>query len=677
MENEFIPDNKFGETNKPSTPASGGKAKRLVVYKEEVDKALKELSSSQYEAATTDGNNVLLLAPAGTGKTRTLTTRYLRLLAEGVPPEQILLSTFSNGAAAELQERIQPATPIKMEELWIGTTHSIALRVIRAQAKQIGYSNVDTIIDRDQQEEIVKRVMREIGHPMASTPNETNTIKRVLEFIEVAKNRLASPQDARADFDNHDFTWGGSAGVDDIATYDAYERYKQSYDMIDYNDMLYLATKLLENNPEVAETWQNTFTHIMVDEYQDLSASQIRMLRNLVVPGKTSFYAAADDDQSIYGWRGSDLQATLSFKRYWPNAQIVHLEENYRTPKSIFDHASSLISHNAQRHAKQIKTRPDSGAFVRTLQKHDPASEKEAVFENVMEGSRKMDVPLERMAVLCRSNRECQEYASYFASRGVEVNLHESIRLDAAPIRALTSWMQISTSADNPLLFEQITSYPEKMASESFTLNLMALLARRKAENEKLGPIAMIIDDRKEGKRKYVQDGTDGARIADKIIDVRAFIDGMTEGGTVKPESPFAKLSEYLGIGDRASQSEKAEDHQIGQFMRLADDMVRQIGLPKTLASLTQLDLNAGRKGVNIATMHGAKGLEYDIVALPGWSDGDFPNYRRQTDKEVEEERRLAYVAITRAKKLLIISWSGSKHRQARPSRFIQEAGLL
>lgn len=677
MENEFIRDEKFAETSSPSISGNNEKASRLVVYKDVVEKALQELSPSQLAAATTEGNNVLLLAPAGTGKTRTLTTRYLRLLADGVPPEEILLSTFSNGAAAELQERIQPATPMKMEELWIGTTHSIALRIIRAQAKQIGYSNVETIIDRDQQEEIVKRVMRDIDHPMASTPNETNTIKRVLEFIEVAKNRLTSPSDARADFENRDFNWGGSAGIDDIAAYDAYERYKQSYDMIDYNDMLYLATTLLESDPEVAKIWQSTFSHIMVDEYQDLSGSQIRMLRNLVVPGKTSFYAAADDDQSIYGWRGSDLQATLSFKRYWPNAEIVHLEENYRTPKSIFDHASSLISHNNQRHAKMIKTRPDNNAFVRTIQKFDPAAEKEAVFENIMEGSRKMDVPLERMAILCRSNRECQEYASYFASRGVEVNLHESIRLDAAPIRALTSWMQVSTAADNPLLFEQIAGYPEKMASESFSLNLMALLARRKREDEKLGPIEMITSDRAEGKRKYVQDGTDGARIADKIVDVRKFIDDMTDGGKKKPESPFAKLSEYLGIGDMAAKSDKAEDHQIGQFMRLADDMVRQIGLPKTLASLTQLDFNAGRAGINIATMHGAKGLEYDIVALPGWSDGDFPNYRRQTDKEVEEERRLAYVAITRAKKLLVISWSGSKNRQARPSRFIKEAGLL
>lgn len=674
MNTDFITDDAFSTV----AEASESLGKRAVVHSRLVDDAMKELSRNQYDAATTDARNVLLLAPAGTGKTRTLTTRYLWLLDQGIAPEKVLLCTFSNAAANELEERIIPFVTMKMEDLWIGTTHSIALKIVREHAKELGFLNVDTIIDGEQQEDILRRVMRDIRHPVVDTPNEVNSNRRILEFIEQAKNRLITPAQAHRDMKNGDLSWAAGVAVEDIDAYEAYERYKLNYDMIDYNDMLYLATRHLETDANALEKWRDMFSHVMVDEYQDLSSSQIRLLRNLVKPDSTSFYAAADDDQSIYGWRGSDLKATLSFSRYWPKSEILHLEENYRTPKSIFDHASALISHNAQRHVKKIRTRPDSTAFVRTIQKYDPASEKEAVFENMMEGARRMDIPPERMAILCRSNRICQEYASYFASRGVEVNLHESIRLNAEPIRALTSWMQLSTSADNPLLFEQLANYPQKLVSESFLLNLNAKLAREKQKDgqDKLGPIALVLRHYDEGKQSYIQPGTDGRILAERIIEVKEFIKDLSQRNG-KPEAPFAKLAEHLGIIELASKSPNPEDHHIGHFMRLADDMVQQIGLDKTLASLTQLDLNAGRSGINIATMHSAKGLEYDIVALPGWTEGEFPSSRRRVDAEIEEERRLAYVAITRAKKLLILSWSGTNNRPAKPSRFLTEARLV
>lgn len=636
-----------------------------------VEVMLNELSTEQRAAATSAHRNALLLAPAGTGKTRVMTTRYAYLANTGIPVERLLMCTFTNAAANELLERIEPAVYVDEDNLWVGTTHSIGLRIIREHAAELGLFNVDTIIDRPQQEDIVLRLMSETGHPMADTPNQKATVGRILEFIEQAKDAMKSPDEAVDAVDAGEADWARGVSFEDARIYTEYERFKNSYDMIDYNDMLFMPTRLIEQNYEIAKAWRAMFDHVLVDEYQDLSRAQIRLLKNIVGsgPNAATFYAAADDDQSIYGWRGSDVRATIDFQSYWADAQILHIQDNYRTPKAIFTHASRLIRHNKDRYAKNIRTASDPNAMVRAVHKHDEASEKTAVLETVIEGCRRFDVPYERVAILCRSNRMCQEFASFFASNNIPVNLHESIRLSAQPIRALVSWMQLAaTAADNPLIYEQIAIYPEQYLPEAALIDHSARLQKRRntrPQDGKIGPVALLLEMHEKGKT------TSGSQaLAEKIKDVRAFVQG-------NPSAPFAALSDFLGIGEKVAASTKTEDHQLPSFLRLADDMVSQIGLKKTLASLTQLDLNAGREGVNIATMHGAKGLEFDIVALPGWEEGEFPSSQRRSANDLSEERRLAYVALTRPKKMLVVSWSGRDGRQRRPSRFLTEAGII
>ena len=678
---EFISDDTFS-TNAPK-PVDAGTAGKDVVNVDLVEAMMKSLNADQLDAVNETSQNVLLLAPAGTGKTRVMTARYLKLLSEGADPERVLSCTFTNAAARELIERLEPVVKIRAEDLWVGTTHSIGLRIIRYHAGALGLANVDTIIDTEQQREIILRLMREQQHPMANSPDEQNKAKRILEHIEKAKIHLHSPREMLAAKHAGDLDYAHGIGEEDIAIYDAYEVYKVAYDMIDYNDMLYLPTRLLEGDRSIRTTWQSKFDHIMVDEYQDLSSAQIRMLRNLVDTEKTSFFAAADDDQSIYGWRGSSLEGTMEFRRFWPGAKVSYLLNNYRTPKPIFDKASSLIRHNANRHPKDVRTRPDDTAFVKIIEQYDSKAEKEAVHLALMEGIKRFDVPLEKVAVLCRSNKICQEYASYLASQGLPVNLHESLNLGAQPIRALVSWMQLATAADNPLMFQRLATYPEPFFNESQIVDIEARVARQQRRNqealakaraedadaklERTGPIGYLKNMVEKG---GAQKNGAAANLIAKVDEIRAYLENP-------PEAPFSRVADKLGIIARARQSERTEDHQISDFIRLADEMAGQIGLAKTLASLTSLDFNAGRKGINVATMHGAKGLEYEIVALPGWQDGDFPSYQRKDPKEIEEERRVAYVAITRARKMLIISWSGSGNRPARPSTFLHEAGLI
>ncbi|MAC11082.1 MAG: hypothetical protein CMN74_02385 [Sphingorhabdus sp.] len=668
MTNHFSEDNEFvREAPQASGRTSDGA--NTSVYHKEVERMLSELSDEQREAAKADAPNVLLLAPAGTGKTRVMTTRFVALADAGTPIERILMCTFTNAAAYELIERIEPAVAVKPEDLWVGTTHSIGLRIIRENAETLGFTNVDAIMDREQQEELIQRLMRSKNHPMADSPNEKATLRRILEFIEKAKNAMKSPEEAMDAINNGQADWAPGISREDAVIYAEYELWKRAYDMIDYNDMLYLPTMLIEGNKDIAETWRSMFDHVMVDEYQDLSRMQIRLLKNIVGsgPDRANFYAAADDDQAIYGWRGSDVRATIEFHRHWSEPEIIHIRDNYRTPKSIFGHASKLITHNSDRHAKSIRTAPDPDAMVKPIERQSEAEEKKAVMETIIAGCQRFDVPFERVAILCRSNRACQEYAAYLASNGMKVNLHESIRLGARPIRALVSWMQLATRADNPLMYEQIAAYPEPYLPEKALIDHSSRLQKRRNREPdlKIGPVALLLEMYEANKV------TSGSKaMAEKILEVREFI-------AQQKTNPFAAVSSLLGITSKVASSTDTDDHQLPAFLRLADEMANQIGLEKTLASLTQLDLNAGREGINVATMHGAKGLEYDIVALPGWEEGEFPSYQRKTVQEISEERRLAYVALTRARKMLIVSWSGRDGRSRRPSRFLVEAGII
>ncbi len=649
----------------PASAAPQSSVDRLTV-----EGMMADLSDEQRLAAMSPAHNVLLLAPAGTGKTRVMTTRYLHLAHEGSRLERLLMCTFTNSAASELLDRVTPAIYADAEDLWVGTTHSIGLRIIREHAGELGLFKVDTIIDQAQQEDIVSRLMHEFGHPMSETPNQKATIARILDFIEQAKDAVKSPEEAVDAVDAGIADWARGVSFEDAQIYTQYEAFKSAYDLVDYNDMLYMPTRLIENNPEIAKIWHAMFDHVLVDEYQDLSRAQLRLLKAITGQGDdaAAFYAAADDDQSIYGWRGSDVRATIEFEKEWPNAHILHIRDNYRTPRAIFSHASKLIRHNADRFNKSIRTASDPDAMVRVIQKHDETAEKAAVLENILEGCKRFNIPHERVAVLCRSNRMCHEFASFFASHDVPVNLHESIQLSAEPIRALVSWMQLATAADNPLMYEKIATYPHRYLPEAAWFDHSARLQRHHNKNPKgpkFGPIALLLEMHE---REKTTSGS--AALAEKILEVRTFLES-------EPTAPFAALSEFLGIGQIVAASTKTEDHQLPAFLRLADEMVGQIGLKKTLSSLTQLDLNAGREGINIATMHSAKGLEFDLVALPGWEEGEFPSSQRRSPQDIAEERRLAYVAITRARKMLVVSYSGRDGRQRRPSRFLTEANII
>lgn len=690
MENEQIRDEFIDDETFASQAADSGSSEAKGPENQNVDpekcaEMLEALSPAQTHAALADDQTILLIAPAGTGKTRTLTARTAHLYASGMKPSSVLTCTYTNAAAQELKDRLAPVLRVSVDDLWIGTIHSVGLRILRAHAQELGLTSADSIVDEEQGMQIVARILREIGHHSVDSPDEKITIKRCLRFIEDAKSRQITPVSAVKAFNDRTLDWANGIGEDEIDVYRRYAEFLGLYDMIDYNDMLFLTTHLLETNKEVGDRWRSKFDAILVDEYQDLSMSQIRLIKNLIKKDHTSLFCAADDDQTIYQWRGSSLESTVKFERYWPNAKIIHLTDNYRTPKSIFDTASRLISHVSDRHEKKIRTRVNPKALVRVIEAPDPATEKQKILDTLIDGARAYNVPYERIAVLCRTNKLCQEMATFLAANGIDVNMHEGLPLNTQPVATLIAWMQLATKADNPIMFERAALYPEALLDQGLIREVEQRVQKRNQESaafnrdlrksgeegelrKLIGPISYMIDM---DDRKKIPDGSGGKRFVDQVRKVRAMLDPKEQ-----LSSPFARIGDHVGIKAAVAVSERAEDHAYARFVSLADEMVEQIGLEKTLASLTSLDFNAGRSGVNITTMHGAKGLEFDLVFAPGWEEGEFPSRQRDTGDNIDEERRLAYVTITRAIQMLVISWSMSRKGQVRPSRFISEMGI-
>lgn len=666
---EFVDDDAFSETPAPQPAAAAGDVNQNVDEKA-CEALIDELSDDQREAVLADDSTILLIAPAGTGKTKTLTARVANLYARGVMPSRVLTCTYTNAASKELKSRLEPVLRIPIEDLWIGTIHSIGLRILRAHAQDLGLTGADSIVDEEQGTQIVHRLLRDMGHHSVDSPEERGVIKKVLRFIEEAKNRLVTPEAAADLHRERSLDWANGISGDEIKIYAAYAQFLKIYDMIDYNDMLYLTTNLLEQNAEIGAKWRAKFDAILIDEYQDLSMSQIRLLKNLVDSKRTKLFCAADDDQTIYQWRGSSLESTVRFERYWPGTRVMHLRDNYRTPKAIFDTASRLIRHVADRHDKKVRTRRNPKALVRILEAPDPAQEKQQMLDAMLDGMRSYGVPPERVAVLCRTNKLCQEMATYFAAQGVQVNMHEGLPLNTQPVATLIAWMQLSTKSDNPMMFERMVAYPDRLIDQA---RIRDVEQRVQDRNEKgtvrAGPIAYMLDMQARGK---IPEGTGAHEFVTRVAEVRRML--LPEQ---KLSSPFARIGDHLGIKAAAGASERPEDHAYGRFVMLADEMVEQIGLAKTLASLTSLDFNAGKAGINITTMHSAKGLEFDLVFAPGWEQGEFPSRNHQNEGNVDEERRLAYVTITRARLMLVVSWSMSRRGQTRPSQFISEMDVL
>jgi DNA helicase-2/ATP-dependent DNA helicase PcrA len=612
------------------------------------------LNPAQRAAVEHDEGPLLVVAGAGSGKTRVLTARIARLIAErGVRPSEILAVTFTNKAAGEMRERVARALGEEPSGMWIGTFHGIGARLLRAHATLVGRTAEYTIYDETDTLGVIKRLMeRHRISPKEWAPkaiageigSAKNALVDVLEFESLARTPLAKAA---------------------ALVYRDLEDTLRAANAVSFDDLLVLPVLILRKHEEVRERLARRFRHVLVDEYQDTNRAQYEFVR-LVGGGHGNVAVVGDDDQAIYGWRGADIRNILDFERDFPNARVVRLEENYRSTSPILTLANAVIEENTARRGKTLRTTRTGGEKVELLEAADDRDEAEAIAQDLQawraSGHRYADA-----AVLYRTNAQSRGFEESMRRAGIPYRLVGAVRFyDRREIRDLVAWLRLVANPADDEAFRRAITAPKRGVGET-TVELLAAEAEQAGiplleQARRAGGIAGMRAATKESLETFVA-LVDRLRAAavDTSVD-RLLIDLVDRSGYAKAleaEGPEGKdrLDNVSELVTSAAEVIIDDGGEVG--LRPLDHFLQRAML------VTALDaLGPDADAVTMMTVHTAKGLEYPMVCVTGLEDGLFPLARAYDDPDtLEEERRLLYVAITRAGERLVLSWAHQRRR--------------
>jgi DNA helicase-2/ATP-dependent DNA helicase PcrA len=624
---------------------------------------LKGLNAEQREAVEHLDGPVLVLAGAGTGKTRVLTTRIAHLLWTGrARPNEILAVTFTNKAAREMKKRVGILLGGVAEGMpWLGTFHSIGMRILRRHAELAGLSPNFTILDVDDQVRLIKQLIQ------AERLDEKRWPARQLAgLIDAWKNKGLVPEKAPA---GEAFSFANGRGIE---LYAAYQKRLKELNAVDFGDLLLENLRLFQENPDVLRHYHRWFPYIMVDEYQDTNIAQYLWLR-LLAQGSHNICCVGDDDQSIYGWRGAEVDNILRFEKDFPGASVIRLEHNYRSTAHILGAASKLIANNLGRLGKTLRTGSGDGQklIVRGVWDDDEEARLTADDIGVL---RREGTALNEMAVLVRASFQMRAFEDRFVTVGLPYRVIGGPRFyERAEIKDAIAYLEVMQNSAADLKFERIVNVPKRGLGDQTLQTIfqharaggisLFRAAQQIAETEELKPAARKTLRQLAGdfERWRSLSGTmPHTELAELILDESGYTAMWQKDKSPQAQSRLENLKELI------------------RFMEQFDSL----GAFLEHVSLV-MDAEQGADGdrVSLMTLHGAKGLEFDAVFLPGWEEGLFPHQRSLDDNGeagLEEERRLAYVGITRAKRRLTISFAQNRRvhgswQSAAPSRFLGE----
>ncbi len=622
------------------------------------------LNQAQRDAVEATEGPVLVLAGAGTGKTRVLTTRFAHiLLSRKAFPNQILTVTFTNKAAREMRERVAKILGQPAEGLWLGTFHALGARMLRRFADRVGLQSNFSILDSDDQLRLLKQVMETARIDFKRWPPNA-----LMAQIQKWKDRGFLPGEIPADQDT-DFANGRA-----IALYAAYQDRLKTLNATDFGDLLLLTTHLLKTDAEVLATYHRAFRYILVDEYQDTNLVQYYWLR-LLAQAHKNICCVGDDDQSIYSWRGAEIENILKFERDFPGAKIVRLEANYRSTAPILAAASGLIAHNEGRLGKTLHSgRNDSaGDNVEVVALWD--SEEEArMVGNRVETYRRSGDSLAEMAILVRAGFQTRAFEERMITLGVPYRIIGGLRFyERAEIRDAIAYLRVLVQPADDLAFERIVNVPKRGVGD-VSLRAMHERARTAGVSLFAATESLVSDGGLRGKLREAMAG-----LLRQFSQWRALLE---KDGHVVTLATLLDESGYTAMW-QADKSPEAPGRleNLKELVRALADFETLQGFLDHVALVMENEENSDDAKLSMMTLHGAKGLEFDTVFLPGWEEGVFPNQRSLDEgglKSLEEERRLAYVGITRARKRAIISHAANRRIYANwqssiPSRFIEE----
>lgn len=622
------------------------------------------LNPPQREAVLTVDGPVLVLAGAGTGKTAALTRRLAHIVySQKAWPSEILAVTFTNKAAREMKERIAAIVGEAFEGMpWLGTFHSIGAKMLRRHAELVGLQSNFTILDTDDQIRLLKQLIQ------AEEIDDKRWPARMLAgLIDQWKNRGLNPQDLDA---NEAERYANGRGQE---FYTAYQARLKALNACDFGDLLLHSLNLLKNDRSILEQYQQRFKYILVDEYQDTNSSQYLWLR-LLAQSHKNICCVGDDDQSIYSWRGAEVANILKFEKDFPEAKVVKLEQNYRSTPHILAAASALIDHNSNRLGKTLWTEEDDGEKVQVVGVWDGPEEARRTGDEIEALQQLKQVSLNDVAILVRAQFQTREFEDRFISIGMPYKIIGGFRFyERAEIRDALAYLRVITQPADDLAFERIVNTPKRGLGDK-TIEKIHRLAR--GQGIPMAAAALSICDTDELPPRARNTLTELMRSFARWRDQSNEIAHAELARIVLDECGYTTMLQADKSTEAAGRLENLTElaRAMEEYETLGDFL-------EHVSLVMDNDARDDEAKVTIMTMHGAKGLEYDHVFCAGWEEGVFPSQRTLDEGGVsglEEERRLAYVAITRAKKKCTIFHAANRRIYGQwtssiPSRFIGE----
>ena len=630
---------------------------------------LDDLNPAQRAAVEALDGPVLMLAGAGTGKTKALTSRIVHLLSTGrARPNEILSVTFTNKAAREMKNRVGLLLGQTVEGMpWMGTFHSICVKLLRRHAELVGLKSNFTILDTDDQIRLIKQVLS-----VNNIDEKRWPARQMAGIIDHWKNRAWTPAKVPS-------AEAGAFNNRGTEIYDQYQRRLRELNAADFGDLLLHMVTIFQAHPDILEQYQRWFKYILVDEYQDTNVAQYLWLR-LLAGGHKNICCVGDDDQSIYGWRGAEVGNILKFEKDFPGAVVVRLEQNYRSTPHILAAASGVIQGNEGRLGKTLWTAEETGEKVRLIGHWDGEEEARWIGEEIeaLQRGTRGGAPfgLDAMAILVRASHQMRAFEDRFLTIGLPYRVIGGPRFyERMEIRDAMAYFRVVTSPDDDLAFERIVNTPKRGLGDK---------AQQKIQScARDNGVSLV-----EGSRILLSENGLSGKAAGEL---RALIDGIDRWGRMAGDADVSHMELAEIILDESGyttmwQNDKTPEapgrlENLKELVKALEQFENLQGFLEHVSLVMDNDTDDGGEKVSIMTLHAAKGLEFPVVFLPGWEDGLFPSQRSMDEsgvKGLEEERRLAYVGITRAEELCTISFAGNRRvfgqwQSSLPSRFIDE----
>ncbi len=624
-----------------------------------------QLNSEQREAVETLQGPLLVLAGAGSGKTRVVTFRVVNLLESGLPPSKILGLTFTNKAAGEMKERVLALTS---SNVLICTFHSLGARILRESISALGYSRDFTIYDDEDVNKVIKECVANLGK------GEAKLEKAVRGLISNAKNGMQGPGDI--------YNLNASSPAEEIfqAVYEAYQEKLKAYNALDFDDLLFLPVRLFREHPEILAYYQNRWSHLLIDEYQDTNGAQYELVR-LLVAKSGNICVVGDPDQSIYSWRGANIHNILNFEQDYPGAKVVRLEQNYRSRSNILEAANSVIRNNDGRYQKELWSARGAGEKIRLFAADDERGEADFVAKRIRYHAEHQQIPLKEMVVFYRTNAQSRVFEDYFLSARIPYAIVGGVSFyQRREVKDILAFLRMVQGGTDYVSFLRTINLPKRGLGDS-TLDKLrmgaeeagrSILSYCEALVEGQGDLKLTAKQR-QGLQNYVSIIRELREIAantslKELVTSAIACTGYLDYLKLDKETYEDRKGNLDALIAKAVDWEKnAEEATLAGFLE-------ELSLKSTLDEASE-----SKDRVCLMTIHNGKGLEFEITFIAGLEEELFPHINARESREgLEEERRLFYVGMTRAKEQLYMSCCRYRYiwgtgRSQRPSRFLRE----